>query len=57
MSIVGDVNFPSRSCGLTAFYFFLWNYLKVKLFIDNTVAIIKQQQELKEEEIKQILPG
>ncbi|XP_075163253.1 uncharacterized protein LOC142235887 [Haematobia irritans] len=45
-----DVNWPPRSCDLTPLDFFLWGYLKEKVYVDNPATI----QELKDEIIRHI---
>lgn len=46
----GDVNWPPRSCDLTPLDFFLWGYLKEKVYVDKPATI----QELKDEIIRHI---
>ena len=46
----GDVNWPPRSCDLTTLDFFLWGYLKEKVYVDKPATI----QELKDEIIRHI---
>ena len=46
----GDVNWPPRSCDLTPLDFFLWGYLKEKVYVDKPAKI----QELKDEIIRHI---
>ncbi|XP_075149038.1 uncharacterized protein LOC142222673 [Haematobia irritans] len=46
----GDVNWPPRSCDLTPLNFFLWGYLKEKVYVDTPATI----QELKDEIIRPI---
>ena len=41
----GDVNWPPRSCDLTPLDFFLWGYLKEKVYVDKPATI----KELKDE--------
>lgn len=46
----GDVDWPPRSCDLTPLDFFLWGYLKKKVYVDKPATI----QELKDEIIRHI---
>ena len=46
----GDVNWPPRSCDLTPLDYFLWGYLKEKVYVDNPRTI----QELKDQIIRHI---
>ncbi|XP_073828918.1 uncharacterized protein [Musca autumnalis] len=50
ISRYGDVNWPPRSCDLTPLDFFLWGYLKEKVYVDKPATI----QELKDEIIRRI---
>ena len=46
----GDVHWPARSCDLTPLDFFLWGYLKDKVYVNKPRTI----QELKDEIIRHI---
>lgn len=50
ISCRGDVNWPPRSCDLTPLDFFLWGYLKEKVYVNKPRTI----QELKDEIIRHI---
>src|SRR5215469_14707821 len=46
----GNVNWPSRTCDLTPLDFFLWGYLKEKMYVDKPATI----QELKDKILRHI---
>src|SRR6476661_390930 len=37
----GDVNWPPRSCYLTPLCFFLWGFLKKKMYVNKPVTILE----------------
>ena len=43
----GDQNWPPRSCDLTPLDFFLWGYLKSKVYVDNPTTTRALQEEIK----------
>ena len=52
ISRFGDINWPSRSPDLTSPNFFLWRYLKEKVFVNKPQSLI----ELKENITREIRP-
>ena len=42
-----DQNWPPRSCHLTPFDFFLWGYLKSKIYVNNPTTTRALQEEIK----------
>ena len=47
LSHFGDQNWPSRSCDLTPLDFFLWGYLKSKIYVNNPTTTRALQEEIK----------
>jgi len=45
----GDVPWPARSPDLSAYDYFLWGYLKSRIFISKPRTIAEQKQNAKEE--------
>lgn len=56
ISIRGNVNWPPRSCDLTPLDFFLWGYLKEKVYSDNPQTILHLKENIIRE-IGQINPN
>ncbi|XP_075149032.1 uncharacterized protein LOC142222665 isoform X2 [Haematobia irritans] len=42
----GDVKWPPRSCDLTPLDFFLWGYLKEKVYVDKPATIQEQKDDI-----------
>ena len=47
LSRFGDQNWSPRSCDLTPLDFFLWGYLKSKVYVDNPTTSRALQEEIK----------
>ena len=47
LSRFGDQNWPPRSCDLTPLDFFLWGYLKSKVYVNNPTTTRELQEEIK----------
>ena len=55
LSRFGDQNWPPRSCDLTSLDFFLWGYLKSKIYVNDPTTLHALQEEIKRC-IDEILP-
>ncbi|KAG6798740.1 hypothetical protein HZU73_05933 [Apis mellifera caucasica] len=47
LSRFDDQNWPPRSCNLTLLDFFLWGYLKSKVYVNNPTTTRGLQEEIK----------
>ena len=47
LSRFGDQNWPPRSCDLTPLDFFLWGYLKSKVYVNNPTTTYALQEKIK----------
>ena len=48
LSRFGDQNWPPRSCDLTPLDFFLWGYLKSKVYVNKPTTTRALQEEIKQ---------